>query len=112
MYHFPCPASPFPRFETVFLFLGSVLMFLGVVVYQLHDLLLAGVFCLWIAGILIIVSWRWSKRPISDKSFSCLQAESRFDAIRDAWEAVCGEQRRPTWKEIRQIRKKIYAQIR
>lgn len=111
MYHFPCPASPFPRFETVFLFLGSVLMFLGVVVC-LHDLLLAGVVCLWIAGILIIVSWRGSKRLISDTAFSCLQADARFDAIRMAWEAVCGEQRRPTWKEMGQIRKKIYAQIR
>ena len=111
MYSFPCSASPFPRFETWFLFLGWGLIFLGIADH-LHPLRLAGAVCLWIAGILMLVSWRWNKRPISDAAFSCLQAEARFDAICKAWEAVCGEQRRPTWGEMRRIGNRVTSRVR
>lgn len=79
---------------------------------HLHNLRLVGAACIWIAIILMLVSWRWNKRPISDKAFSCLQAEARFGAIRDAWEAVCGEQRRPTWEEMRRIGNRVSCRVR
>ncbi len=111
MYNFHCSASPFPRFEAAFLFLGWGLMFFWILDHHLHNLRLVGPACIWIGIILMLVSLRWNKRPISDKAFSCLQAEARFDAIRKAWESVCGEQRRPTWGEMRRIGNRVTSRV-
>jgi hypothetical protein len=110
MYTYPGPTSPFPRFEAWFTTFGWIGIFVGDM-YHVLAVTLLGVICIWCWLPIFIARWVMEKRQVSDFAFSILQNESRFSAVSDAWESVCGKPNRPTWKQLQKIRSMTYKKI-
>ena len=103
-YHYPGPIHPFPHLEAPLLFFGAG----GIVAWteygrpQLLAKIVLGlgitVFCL--LSLTILVRTIWNDQPISDDALATLRSEAISDSIAKAWTEICGDHRRPTWREL------------
>ncbi|GEM_PF-3541982 len=101
-YRYPGPTTSHPWYEVPVTILAAFFLFLGIDEGHSWMLILtASLGCL--IALLFLYRVIWDDQPVSDAAYATLRGESSYKMIEQAWVAICGEKRRPTWGELERI---------